>query len=407
MSACVMLVAAEASGDALGAGLMAALRKTLGEDVRFVGAGGPAMIGEGMSSAFDISELSVVGLVDGLLAYRRAARRARQLADLAARERPDIAVLIDSWGFSYLLARRLRRRLPALPLVKYVAPQAWATRPGRAVALARSFDHLLSIIAFEGSLFERAGVKVVFVGHPSLTGPPPEADPARLRARIGARPDDQVLLVLPGSRPSEIRRLSAPFGEAVRILTETHPTLRTVVLAAPMVAAEVAAEVARWPSPALVLSDPGMKADAMGAATVALACSGTVTVELAAAGCPMVVAYSLGPITYAIVRRIIRVRFGALFNIAADAAVAPELIQADCTGPRLAAELARRLDDPQLGKRQVEAQSAALDKLGRGGPPTADRAADAIVGILRGVRAQSATTMASPVQTRPPSVIET
>ena len=383
MSACVLLTAVEASGDALGADLMRALRARLGPGVRFVGVGGAAMAAEGLSSAFDIGELSIVGLVEGVLAYGRAARRARQLTDLAARERPDVAVLIDAWGFSYLAARRLRRRLPGLTLVKYVAPQAWATRPGRATALARSFDHLLSIIAFEGPLFERAGVKVTFVGHPSLTGPRPQADPAGLRARIGARPDDQVLLVLPGSRSSEIKRLSAPFGEAVRILTETHPALRTVVLAAPTVADEVAAQVARWPRPALVVSDPTMKLDAMAAATAALACSGTVTVELAAAGCPMVVAYRLGPLTYEIARRIIRVRFGALFNIAADAAIAPELIQADCTGPRLAAELAPRLDDPQLRGRQVEAQSAALDKLGRGGPPTADRAADAIVGILR------------------------
>ncbi len=382
MTVCVLLTAAEASGDALGAELMRALKRRLGPDVRFVGVGAAGMAREGLRSAFDVSELSIVGLVDGLMAFGRARRRARQVADIAAREEPDVAVLIDSWGFSYLTARELRRRSPRLRLGKYVAPQAWATRPGRAKALARTFDHLLSIIAFEAPMFEAAGAAVTFVGHPALTGPPDKADPARLRTRIGAEADDPILLVLPGSRRSEIERLSPPFAEAVRILMAQRPTLRVVVLAAPGVEDLVRAKVAAWPTRADVISDPVGKADVMGAAVVALACSGTATVELAAAGCPMVVAYRVGPITYQIARRIIRTRFINLVNIAADAPVAPELIQDTCTGPRLALEVARRLDDPRLRAEQVAAQDAALLRLGRGGPPTADAAADVIARML-------------------------
>ena len=382
MSLCVLLTAVEASGDELGAGLIRALRARLGPDVRFIGVGGPAMVREGLISHFDIGELSIVGLLEGVLSYGRAARRARQLADLAARQRPDIAVLIDSWGFSYLAARRLRRTLPGLPLIKYVAPQAWATRPGRAKALAETFDHLLSIIAFEAPIFEQAGVQVTFVGHPALSHRPEEHDPARLRTRIGAEPDDPILLVLPGSRPSEIARLSGPFGDAIRILKSRRPSLQIVVAAAATVASQVEAEVASWACRATVISDAGGRGDAMAAATVALACSGTVTVELAAAGCPVVVAYRLGPLTYEIVKRIIRVRYITLFNIAAGSAVAPELIQGDCTGPKLAAELAKRLDDPGLRAGQAAAQLRALDLLGLGGAPTADLAADAIVAIL-------------------------
>jgi lipid-A-disaccharide synthase len=380
---CILLTAAEASGDALGAALMGALQARLDGDVRFIGIGGPAMTGKGLVSAFDISELSIVGLVDGLLAYRRADARARQLADLAAREQPDVAVLIDSWGFSYLAAKRLRRTLPGLPLVKYVAPQAWATRPGRAKALATAFDQLLSIIAFEAPLFERAGAKVTCVGHPALTGPQPVGNPARLRARMGVGPDDPILLVLPGSRPSEVARLAGPFGEAVRILTETRPSLRVVVAAAPTVADMVVDRISGWPAGTFMVVDEAGKADAMAGATAALACSGTVTTELAAAGCPMVVAYRLGPLTYQIAKRIVRTRYITLFNIAAGEAVAPELIQGDCTAPKLAAELALRLDDPDLRARQIGAQNLALDKLGRGGEPTADRAADAIIAVVR------------------------
>jgi lipid-A-disaccharide synthase len=378
----VLVTALEASGDALGAGLMAALRRRLGPGVRFIGAGGPAMAAEGLASAFDIAELSVVGLIEGLLAYRRADRRARQLAELAVREKADIAVLIDSWGFSYLLGRRLRATAPRLPLVKYVAPQAWATRPGRAKALARTFDRLLSIIAFEVPLFEAAGIPTTFVGHPSLAQDVLRGDGARLRARIGAGADDPVLLILPGSRASEVRRLAPPFEAAVALLKQDRPDLHVVVAPASTVVAMVTARAAGWPFRAHLISDAEGRRDAMAGADVALACSGTVTTELAVAGCPMIVAYRLGALGYQIAKRIVRTRFITLINIAADAAVAPEMIQDDCTGPKLARELAKRLDDPELRAAQALAQTKALEGLGGRGPPPSGRAADSVVEML-------------------------
>ncbi len=378
----ILLTALEASGDALGGELMAELRRRLGPEVRFIGVGGPAMAAEGLVSAFDIAELSVVGLLDGLLAYRRADRRARQLAELAERERADIAVMIDSWGFSYLLARRLRRATPSLPLVKYVAPQAWATRPGRAKALAKTFDRLLSIIAFEVPLFEAAGAPTTFVGHPALAAGLPEGDAERLRRRIGARPQDQILLVLPGSRASEVERLMPPFEEAVSILKAARPSLQVVVAPAATVAEAVIARTAGWPFRTHLIEDAEGRRDAMAAAHVALACSGTVTTELAVAGCPMVVAYRLGPISYQIAKRIVRTRFITLINIAAGEAVAPELIQAACSGPELARALELRLGDEALRTRQAAAQTRALEALGGRGPAPAIGAADAILGML-------------------------
>jgi lipid-A-disaccharide synthase len=382
MSRCVMLVAVEPSGDALGAELMDALRRLLGDEIRFVGAGGPLMARRGLASAFDTRELAVLGLADGLMAFRRASLRARQLTALAERQRPDVAVLIDSWGFSYLLARRLRRRLPRLKLVKYVAPQVWASRPRRAQALARTFDLLLSIVPFEAPLFEKAGVKVVSLAHPGAVRDLTLADPVRLRRRIGSGKDDAVLLVLPGSRPSEVRRMLGPFGDAARRLKAERPSLQVVVGAAAAVAEEVKAQVSAWPFRAHIIDDPIGRDDAMAAATVALACSGTVAVELAAAGCPMVVAYRLGPVTYEIARRIVRTSYITLFNIVANEAVAPELIQKDCNGPRLARELALRLDDPALRRRQAAAQLAAVEALGRGRPPPSEEAAQAIAALI-------------------------
>jgi lipid-A-disaccharide synthase len=379
----VMLVAAEASGDDRGAGLARALKRRLGEDgVRFVGVGGARLQAEGLQSPFDITDLSILGLLEGLLAYPRVVRRADETAAVAARERPDVAVLIDSWGFTLRVAQRLRRLDPRLPLIKYVAPQVWASRPGRAKTTAQWYDLLLAIHAFDAPAFRREGMEVVFVGDSTLAMDFSAADPARVRAGIGAGPDDPILLVLPGSRPSEIERVMPPFEDAVNRLKADRPGLHLVIPAAPTVAELVRTRVAGWPHRAHVVEGDVAKRDAMKAATVALACSGTVTTELALAGCPMVVGYRLGPVTYAILKALIRTKYVTLFNIAAQDFVAPELIQHDCNGPALAREVALRLDDPALRARQTERQSQALLKMGRGGPDPSEAAAEAVLDLV-------------------------
>ena len=379
----VMLVAAEASGDILGAELAAALRRRLGDRVRFVGVGGARMAAEGVDSPFDIAELSILGIFEGLQAYPRVMRRVRDTAAFAQRERPDIAVLIDSWGFTLRVARALRRLDPSLPLVKYVGPQVWASRPGRAKTLAGAVDHLLTIHGFDTPWFEREGLATTFVGNSTLARDVSGADASRLRAHIGAGAATPMLLVLPGSRPSEIARMLPPFADAVQRLRAARPDLRVVVPIASTVADLLTRELARWPEPPDIVEGDGWKADAMAAATVALACSGSVTTELALHGCPMVVAYRVGPLTYRVLKRLVTTRYITLFNIAADAPVAPEFIQDACTGEALAAALAERLDDPTLRARQIEAQFDALERMGR--DPSlipADRAAEAVARVL-------------------------
>jgi lipid-A-disaccharide synthase len=374
-----MLVAAEASGDDRGAALAQALRRRLGDGVRFVGVGGARMAAEGVNSPFDISELSILGLLEGLLAYRKVVRRVADTVALAAREKPDIAVLIDSWGFTLRVAQGLRKLDPALPLVKYVGPQVWATRPGRARTLAQSVDHLLSIHAFDAPYFEKEGLPVTFVGNSALSIDFSGADGRRLRKALGIAPDAPVLLVLPGSRPGEIARVLPSFADAVNRLKAERPELAVVIPAAPTVAAAVKAQAGAW---AHVVEGEAAKLDAMKAATLALACSGTVTTELALAGVPMVVGYRLGNFTHAILKHLIRTRYITLFNIAAQAFVAPELVQDACNGPALAYEVARRLDDPALRASQAEAQNQALLKMGRGGPDPSEVAAEAVLKIL-------------------------
>jgi lipid-A-disaccharide synthase len=377
-----MLVAAEASGDDRAAGLARALRRRLGERVRFVGVGGQRMAEEGVQSPFDIAEISILGLLEGLMAYPKVVRRVRDTVALAAREKPDVAILVDSWGFTLRVAQALRKLDPDLLLIKYVGPQVWASRPGRARTLAKSVDHLLAIHAFDAPFFEAEGLATTFVGNAALSLDFSQADPERLRAAIGASSDEPILLVLPGSRPSEIARLLPAFEDAVRILKASRPALQVIVVAAPTVAEVVKGQVAGWRYRAHVVEGESGKLDAMKAATVALACSGTVTTELALAGAPMVVGYRIGAVTYQLLKQLIRTKYITLFNIAAQAFVAPELIQDACTGPALARELALRLDDSGLRASQTAAQYAALDRMGRGGPDPNDAAAEAALRVL-------------------------
>jgi lipid-A-disaccharide synthase len=379
---CVMLVAAEASGDNLGAGLAAALKRKLKGRVRLVGVGGPRMAAEGVESPFDITELSVLGYVEGLMAYPRVVRRANETAALAARARPDVAVLIDSWGFTLRVASRLRRLDPGIALIKYVGPQIWASRPGRAKVLAAAVDRLLTLHAFDAPMFEAAGLPSTFVGNPALAKDFSKARPARLRKAIGAALDDPILLVLPGSRPSEILRMSAPFGEAAARLKAERPALRIVVPVAASVAGAVRAAVAAWPCEAHVVETDELKDDAFAAATAAIACSGTVTTELALAGCPMVVGYKIGKLTYALLRRMMTTPFITLFNIAAGRMIATELVQDNCTPEALARAIAPLLDDALRRDAQAAEQTAALDLMGRGGPDPSNAAADAVIETL-------------------------
>lgn len=379
---CVLLVAAEPSGDALGAGLARALTARLGDRVRFVGAGGRQMADAGVKSAFDIAPLSVVGLLEGALAFPAVLARARDLAALARRERPDVAVLIDAWGFSWFAAQAIRRAVPGLPLIKYVAPQVWATRPSRARALPRLFEQVLTLHAFEPPLFERWGGKATFVGNPVLARDVGGADPAALRAELGIAPGAPVLVVLPGSRASEIERLLPVFEDAAHRLKAERPSLEIVVPAAESVATMVKSRVAGWPYRAFVVEGEAARFAAMRAANAALACSGTVTTELAMAGCPMIVGYRLGNVTHFLARFIVRTRFITLVNIAAGREVAPEFIQDRCNGPALAQALGRLLDDPAATARQAAEQNAALDGMGRTMGDPADHAAEAVIAML-------------------------
>ncbi|MFN3668549.1 MAG: lipid-A-disaccharide synthase [Brevundimonas sp.] len=377
----IMLVAAEASGDALGAGLARALKARLGPDVAFVGVGGPRMAEQGVQSPFDIAELSIHGWLEGLKAYGLVKRRVADAVALAAAERPDAVVLIDSWGFTIRVAKALRAVLPDAPLIKYVGPQVWASRPGRAKTLAGAVDHLLALYAFDAPWFEREGLATTVVGSQALHVDMGAADPAGFRAARGIAADAPLLVVLPGSRPSEIRLMTPVYEAAVARLKAADPALQVAVVAAGTVAADVTARVAAWPFRAHVVGEDE-KYSAMRAATVALATSGTVSTELALAGAPMVIAYRFQPLSYAIMKPFFTGKYATLFNHAADAEIARELIQNDATPDKVAAEVGRLLADPAARADQAARQTAALDLMGREGRDPSEIAAEAVLGVI-------------------------
>lgn len=379
----IMLVAAEASGDALGAGLARALRDRLGADVVFVGIGGPRMAEEGVRSPFEIAELSIHGWLEGLKAYGIVKRRVEDTVALAVAEKPDAVVLIDSWGFTIRVAKAIRKLAKDVKLIKYVGPQVWASRPGRAKTLAASVDHLLALYAFDAPWFEREGLPTTVVGSQALHVDMSGADPAAFRVSRGIAADAPLLVVLPGSRPSEIRLMTPVYEAAVARLKAVDPTLEIAVVAAGTVAADVTARVAAWPFRAHVVGED-QKYAAMRAATVALATSGTVSTELALAGAPMVIAYRFQPLSYAIMKPFFTGKYATLFNHAADEEIARELIQSDATAEKVASEVGRLLADPDARALQAARQTASLDLMGRAGRDPSEIAAEAVLRVIAG-----------------------
>lgn len=358
----VYLVAGEESGDVLGAKLMVALMAAR-PGLDFAGVGGPRMQAEGLVPLFAQKELAVMGLLEVLPRLRHLRARLREtVADILAR-RPAVLVTIDSPGFTLRVLRGVAGH--GIPRAHYVAPQVWAWREGRVKHFPGLWEKLLCLLPFEPEFFARHGLAATFVGHPVLEAGLAEGDAARFRTQHGLEPDQRPLIVMPGSRRSEVSRLLPVFGETLARLAPVVPGLVPVVPVAHSVAEAVHAATASWAVRPILVADTVDKHDAFAAAAAALVKSGTSTLELALAGVPMVVGYRVNPLTAAIVRRLVKVKYAALVNLLAGREVVPELIQENCTPPLLTKRLARLLTDPQ----EAAAQRMAFRDIAAGLAP--------------------------------------
>ena len=370
----IALVAGEHSGDQLGFKLMRALRAACPEEVAFSGVGGEAMEAEGLKSLFPISDIAVMGLLPVLARLPTVLKRIRETAAAVIAERPDALVIIDSPDFTHRVARKVRKALPDLPIVDYVSPTVWAWRPGRAKAMLAYVDCVLGLLPFEPEAYQRlGGPRCVYVGHPlieRLDALRPNDDEARRR---DAEPP--IVVVLPGSRRSEIRRLMADFGGALGALQAAIGPFAAILPTLPHVEEEVRARAALWPvAPRIVLGEAA-KYEAFRTARAALAASGTVTLELALAGVPLVGAYKVSVLEEQL-RFLIKVPSILLPNLILAGRTIPEKLQRDCNPATLSAELAPILRDSPERAAQVEAL-ARLDaamRLPDGGAPSAHAA---------------------------------
>ena len=375
----IYMVAAETSGDLLAREVVEDIRRR-NPDAHISGIGGGELASVGIESAIDISPLSILGFVEGLRAYGDVVRLADAAADAIIADDPDVVVLVDSWGFMLRVAQRVRLRAPNIRLVKLVGPQVWATRPGRAKTLASVVDHLLCIHDLEVPFYEPFGLKTTVIGNPAISRHV-QGNGSSFRAGQSIPEDTKLVLVLPGSRPSEIKRVAPELVSAAKALKSNDPNLKIVFMPASNVATQFREDfpgVASW---SIVSSDPGARYDAMAAANLALACSGTVTTELAMQDTPMIVAYKTGWITWALARGLLysKTHITLLNIVSDDQPIVPEFVQTQQKADLIAAAAQDWFTDPDKLLAQLNRQRIALDRMKEGDRDASEIAAGVIL----------------------------
>jgi lipid-A-disaccharide synthase len=378
----IFLVAVEESADRLGGALMQALVRRLGPSVGFDGVGGHAMGAQGLASPFPIDDVAIIGVSAVPRRLPTILRRIRATVDRAIAARPDVLVIIDSPDFTHRVARRVRAAAPGIPIVDYVSPSVWAWRPGRARAMRAYVDHVLALLPFEPAAHERlGGPPCTYVGHP-LSEQVAELRPSAAE-EVRRNADPPVVLVLPGSRPGEIARHLAVFGAAIARLAEARGAIELVLPTFPHLAERVRAETAGWIVRPRIVAAEAEKRAAFRTARAALAASGTVTLELALAGIPAVVAYRVALVTELIYRAFVQVPTIVLANLVLGANVMPEITQREATPERLSAALAALIGDTPARKRQLEAFAGLDAVMGVGSTQPSEAAAEIVLQVAR------------------------
>nr|WP_295742036.1 lipid-A-disaccharide synthase [uncultured Acidocella sp.] len=375
----IFIIAGEASGDVLGMRLMLALRK-LDPEIQFTGIGGARMAEAGLASLFPMQELALMGLAEILPKLLHLKQRLKQTIEAILAQKPDILLTIDSPGFTLRVLKAIGPGGPKR--VHYVAPQVWAWRQERVKHFPGLWDELLCLLPFEPDFFAPHGLHPVFTGHPVLESGADAGDAARFRATHKLAPDAMPLVLMPGSRVTETKRLLPVFRDTLALLQPDLPGLVPVVAAASGIAEAVAAHMADWPVRPIIVRDVSERYDAFAAARAALTKSGTSTLELAMAGVPMAVTYRVNPLSAMMARRLIKVPHVAMINLLAKRALVPELLQEDCAPARLAQTVRGLLTDEAEAAAQRAGFTAALASLRAPGGTPSLAAARAILGMV-------------------------
>jgi lipid-A-disaccharide synthase len=362
----LFVVAGEHSGDALGAKLMAALNQQRRGRIRYLGVGGEQMAAQGLVSQFPLEDVAVMGVGAILGRFPKILRRVYGTVAAAVTAEPDAVVIIDAPEFTHPIAKRIRLRRPQIPIIDYVSPSVWAWRPGRAARMREYVDHVLALLPFEPDAHLRLrGPPCTYVGHPLIERLSwiERLETGSLERRLNLPSDTALLLVLPGSRVSEVRRLMAPFGSTLARLKERGRKFQVVIPAVASVRPLIEELMQAWPVQPILVEGEEDKFRAFKLAHAALAASGTVTLELALVGTPMVVAYKIDPVMAPALRLLIKADTAVLPNLVLGEKAIPEFHQEDCTGPRIANALAPLLVDSPERLKQVSALARIPERL--------------------------------------------
>ena len=394
----IFLVAGEHSGDALGAKLMEALRRKSETPLLFSGVGGEDMARQGLVSVFPIEDVAVMGPLSILPRLPRIVRRVYQTVDAALAIKPSIVVIIDSPEFTHPIAKRIRSRAPHIPIVDYVSPSVWAWRPGRAKRMRGYIDEVLALLPFEPDAHARlGGPPCTYVGHPLIERLDEirNADASGLAQRLNLDPNTPVLLVLPGSRRSEVERLIGDFGDAVGALAARGLDFVVVIPAVKHVRDLIEKKSASWTIKPFIVDSASGKYAAMRLARAALAASGTVTLELGLAGVPAVVAYKVDALMLKL-RFMLKVPSIVLTNLVAGRNIYPECLQDDCNGQSLAAAIAPLMRDSEARTKQINALAEIPGRMSLASGTPSEVAAAAILRVLKSAHSAGKSRRAGP-----------
>lgn len=381
------VVTGEASGDALAERFVMRLRERLGSrEIELSGVGGERLIGQGLRPLFPQSDVSVMGFGPVLANLPTLLRRMRHAADGVRKAEPDLLLTVDSPDFTLRVAQKVRARAPHIPIVHWVCPSVWAWRQGRARRMKPHVDRILALLPFEPAALARLrGPETVYVGHP-LIERLAEYRPAAADARLRADAESPVVVILPGSRHSEVRHLMPVFGQAVARIAATHPQARFVLPAVAHVEEAVRTEVATWPVAPEIVTGEAEKLAAFRTARAALAASGTVTLELAMSGVPMVAAYRGAGWEAALARRLVKLPSVILPNLVLGRNLVPEFIQNMATADALAGQVLRLLPNGPERTAQLAGFAEVEIEMKRAGLRPADNAVDAALAVVERAR---------------------
>lgn len=382
----IYIIAGEPSGDALGARLMASLKRHSPTPIIFHGIGGPLMEAEGLKSEIPMSDLAVMGLSEVVPHLKKILHHIKNTVASIKQLRPDVVVTIDAPGFCFRVQRQLTGQ--GIGLIHYVAPTVWAWKPKRAKKIAAFLDHLMVLLPFEPPYFEKEGLSTTFVGHSVIESGADKADGAAFRAKNNIAANDKLLCVLPGSRGSETSQLLPVFQETVEHLVKQFPDLKIVIPTVETVRNRVIEAVQQWPNSPIVVAGNDHKYACFAAADAALAASGTVSLELSLAGTPTVIAYKVKKLTGWILKRLVKVKFATITNMLLDKEVMHEFIQERCTPDNLAQALLPLLNDSGQRLRQQDELKTAMAMLTVEDMAPSDKAAETVLRVLSDFQAR-------------------